>query len=423
MRVTPRRSGARMVGVAVATLALLAASACSRGASANWRTAGSPQVQAGQAGGSTPNKKAPGEFTITPATGAAEISVLDRVAVTAKDATLQTVTVTNAEGKPVKGELSADNLGWKSSEDLGYAKQYTVNASGVNSAGQPITATSTFTTLKPAEQTMPYVRASDTHLLKERSTYGVGQTVQIYFDEKVDKAAVQKLLQVTTNPPTDGGWYWHSAQKVEWRSAKYLAPGTTVSVKADLYGKDLGKGTYAQADISGSFKVGPSHIAIADANTKMMQVFVDGALVRTIPVSMGRGGGKTLPSGEKINYFTNSGPHVVLDKSATTRMTSSSYGVKDPKDPDYYDEVIKLTGRISNSGEYFHMADWHNSFGRANVSHGCINLPPGQAQWMYDLFQPGDIVDVRGTPVRLGVTNGNGAWTLSWAQWQAGSAL
>jgi hypothetical protein len=42
---------------------------------------------------------------------------------------------------------------------------------------------------------------------------------------------------------------------------------------------------------------------------------------------------------------------------------------------------------------------------------------------MYDLFQPGDVVDVRGTPVRLGVTNGNGAWTLSWAQWQAGSAL
>src|SRR5690349_19587725 len=99
MRMTPRRSGARTVGVAVATLALLAASACSRGASANWRTAGSPQVQAGQAGGSTPKKKAPGEFTITPVTGAAEISVLDRVAVTAKDATLQTVTMTNAEGR------------------------------------------------------------------------------------------------------------------------------------------------------------------------------------------------------------------------------------------------------------------------------------------------------------------------------------
>jgi lipoprotein-anchoring transpeptidase ErfK/SrfK len=412
-----------MVGVAVATLALLAASACARGASANWRTAGSPQVQAGQAGGSTPTKKAPGEFTITPATGAAEISVLDRVAVTAKDATIQTVTMTNVDGKPVKGEMSADNLSWKSSEDLGYAKQYTVNASGVNSAGEPITATSTFTTLKPANKTMPYLRANDAHLLKERKTYGVGQTIQVYFDEKVDKATVEKLLEVRTDPVTEGSWHWYNGQKVEWRPAKYWTPGTSVTVKADLYGKDLGNGIYAEGDINGSFKIGSSHIAIVDTSTKMMQVYLDGGLARTIPISAGKGGYKTLPSGEKINYWTNSGAHVVLGKTPVTKMTSASYGVTDKKDPEYYDVDIKWTVQISFSGEYVHRADNHNMFGRANMSHGCVNMPPGQAEWFYNIFDSGDVVDIRNTPITLGLTNGIGAWTISYDQWKKGSAL
>jgi lipoprotein-anchoring transpeptidase ErfK/SrfK len=423
MRVTPCRSGARVVGAVVAALALLSTSACARGERASWRTAGSTQVESGQAGGSTPKKKAPGEFSITPATGAAEISVLDRVAVTAKEATLQTVSMTNAEGKLVKGELSADNLSWKSSEDLGYAKQYTVNASGLNSAGEPITATSTFTTLKPVNKTRPYLRANDAHLLKERQTYGVGQTIQVYFDEKVDKPTVQKLLQVTTSPATEGSWRWHSAQKAEWRPAKYWTPGTSVTVKADLYGKDLGNGIYGEADINGSFKIGPSRIAIADATTKMMQVYLDGALARTIPVSLGKGGAKVLPTGEKINYWTNTGPHVVLEKTPSTRMTSASYGVKEKTDPEFYDVDIKWTIKISNSGEYTHRADNHNMFGRANMSHGCVNMPPGQAEWFYNTFNVGDVVDVKNTPVTLGMTNGIGAWTVSYEQWKKGSAL
>jgi hypothetical protein len=45
------------------------------------------------------------------------------------------------------------------------------------------------------------------------------------------------------------------------------------------------------------------------------------------------------------------------------------------------------------------------------------------AQWVYDNFVPGDVVDVKNTPVTLAPTNGIGAWTLSWDQWLKGSAL
>jgi lipoprotein-anchoring transpeptidase ErfK/SrfK len=420
---TPQRPYTRMVGVAVAALSLLLTTACAAGADAAWHAAGTSAVPSGEAGGAPVKKQAPGAFKVTPAADTTEVSVLEPITVTADQSTINSVTVTNPQGKQLKGELSADKLSWKSSDQLGYAKEYTVAVDGLNSAGEPLQSSTRFTTIKPREQTMPYLRANDMHLLKERQTYGVGQTVQVYFDEKVDKATVQKLLNVTTNPSVEGAWHWWSAQKAEWRTEKYLAPGTTVSVKADLYGKDLGSGTYAQADISGSFKVGESHVMTADNNTHMMKVFVGGQLARTIPVSLGKGGTETLADGSKVNFWTNSGAHVVLDKTPQTRMTSSSFGIKDKSDPNFYDEVIKQTVRISFSGEYLHLADWHNSFGKANVSHGCINLPPGQAQWIYDLSVPGDVVEVTGTPVKLGGQNGIGSWGLSWADWKSGSAL
>jgi lipoprotein-anchoring transpeptidase ErfK/SrfK len=410
-------------GAAAAVLALAATAGCAQGAGASWRSAGSvgPSAQAGEAGG----RKAPGEFTIAPAADTTQVSVLDPVTVTAQDATLETVTVANPEGKQVKGEFDAARKSWRSSEHLGYGKQYKVTASGSNGAGERIEQTSTFTTLKPKNQTMPYLRASDNHLLKDRDTYGVGQTIQVWFDENVaDKAAAQKLLQVNTTPETEGAWHWFGSQRAEWRPKEYWKPGTQVTVKADVYGKDLGQGLYGQADVSGSFKIGDSRIAIADNESKQMKVFVNGEMVRQIPVSLGKGGYNKTFDGKTITYWTNGGAHVVLDKAPVTKMTSASYGIKDPKDPNYYDETIKLTVRISNEGEYVHMADWNiSAHGRTNTSHGCINVAPANAQWFYDSFIPGDVVDVKNSPVTLKPTDGIGAWTLSWADWVKGSAL
>jgi len=424
MHMPPRRSYTRIVGVAAVVLALAAATGCSQGASAHWRNAGEAQdIPSGEAGGQP--KKAPGEFKITPASNATDVSVLDPATVTAQDATLDSVTVSNPDGKPVAGDLAADHKSWQSSEHFGYGKEYTVVAKGTNSAGEAIDQTSKFTTLKPKNQTMPYLRANGIHLLKERTTYGVGQPVVVWFDEKItDKAAAQKLLDIDTSPHVDGSWSWISSQEVHWRPMAYWKSGTSVTVKASVYGKDLGGGTYGQSDVSASFKIGQSKIAIADYNTKMMQVFFDGQLVKTIPVSMGKGGTVTGSNSQPVNYWTNGGAHVVIGKTPTTRMTSASYGIKDPKDPNFYDEVVKLTVQISYSGEYVHLADWNIPLhGRVNSSHGCINVGPAYAQWFYDNFNSGDVVDVKGSPVTLSESNGLGDWTVSWAQWTKGSAL
>ena len=92
-------------------------------------------------------------------------------------------------------------------------------------------------------------------------------------------------------------------------------------------------------------------------------------------------------------------------------------------DPGYYDLMINHAVRISNSGEYVHALDNVWAQGRQNVSHGCINSRPDQAQWFYNQVQRGDLVIITGTTRDLEWNNGWGYWQLSWPRWLAGSAL
>ena len=164
-----------------------------------------------------------------------------------------------------------------------------------------------------------------------------------------------------------------------------------------------------------------------------MKVYINGSLVTRIngkdvtagiPISMGKGGYETTPRGQVISFTTNSGPHVVTQKYEVYRMTSASFGITDPKSPNFYDTVIKKSIRISADGEFVHLADWNiPQHGVANTSHGCINVAPAYIFWFYDTFGAGDIVDVKNTGKNLDVRNGLGDWVLSWDEWQKGSVL
>ena len=63
-----------------------------------------------------------------------------------------------------------------------------------------------------------------------------------------------------------------------------------MTVSANIYGAPLGDGVYGQQDEHVSFKIGDSHVSIADDNTKQVSVYENGKLVRTMPTSMGMGG-------------------------------------------------------------------------------------------------------------------------------------
>jgi lipoprotein-anchoring transpeptidase ErfK/SrfK len=416
--------GWRLVGLMVATVAIGATAACG---GAQWRAPGQAP------GEEAPPPPAASSLAVNPAANAKNISPVTPVTVQIANGTLETVAVTNAEGREVKGDFDAGKSTWTNSEELGYNKTYKVTAVGVGADGQRHEHSSSFTTVKPRNFTLPYLRANVGTLL-DGGTFGVGQPIVAWFDEPIkDKKEAERSLTVTTDPVVEGAWRWMDGRELHWRPKEYWPSGTKVTVEAKVYGKNLGDGLWGQEDRKASFTIGRSKVAVADSNTKRMKVYIDGKLVRTvngrdvsrgIPISMGKGGTTTGAGGQVIDFWTRSGPHVVTLKYDEYRMTSASFGITDKNHPDYYDERIKKSIRISGAGEFVHLADWNiPAHGVRNTSHGCINVAPAYIYWFFDNFGAGDIVDVRNTPKKLPLTDGLGDWTMSWDQWKKGSAL
>jgi lipoprotein-anchoring transpeptidase ErfK/SrfK len=365
-------------------------------------------ASASGSGATTPTVSPERAVQILPA-GTAAINPTTPIVVTSVVGTLQSVSMVNvATGTLVRGALSQGDTTWTSTEPLGYDSSYRLDAS-TSSNGVPVHRRETLTTLSPAAQAYPSLIPSP-----DQSAVGVGQPIVIRFDEAVtDRATAEKALQVTANPPQPGSWFWMSNTEVHYRPQSYWQPGSTVTVDARLYGVDLGSGVYGQTDRTVTFRVHDAWIAKADGATKTMQIFDNDQLVKTMPISLGSPG-----------FPTHNGPHVVSDRQPSIIMDSCTYGVCKGQ-AGYYRERVDLDERISNDGEFVHSAPWSvGQQGDSNVSHGCVNLSPANAQWFYDHFGLGDVVEITnsGGPA-LPVWDTYGDWTLAWSDWQAGSAL
>lgn len=361
--------------------------------------------------------------SVSPAEGDTAINPLDPVAVEVTKGTLTSVTLTNPEGKAVSGIITPDKAAWKPSEALGYGKTYDLVVDAVDANGVATNKNTTITTVAPSNQTRAYINTTGGASISEGGTYGVGTVVAVHFDESIgDKAAAEKSLIVTTSPSVEGSWYWVDSQNVHWRPQDYYASGTTVSVSANIYGKELGKGLYGEQDDTVAFTIGDSHISIADDNTKMVTVYENGQVIREMPTSMGMGGTETIGD-TTLSFWTQPGTYTVMDKANPVIMDSSTYGL--PINSKLgYKESINWATRISTDGIYLHELEstvWAQ--GNTDTSHGCLNLSATNAKWFFDFAQPGDVVEVEntgGAPLEVWQ---NGDWTLSWDEWAAGSAL
>ena len=381
---------------------------------------GSPSTPSAPASATPP----PGPpIIVAPADGVTAVNPLDPVIVATTGGTLETVTMTNDEGRVVEGIFTPDRLSWKPGVPLGYGKGYTLAVTAVGDQGVRSEKTSTFSTITPGNQTMPSFVTTGGNLLTDGGTFGVGIVIVTHFDEPItDRVAAENALHVQTTPPVAGSWHWADDQNVHWRPENYWTPGTEVTVRADVYGIPLGEGLFGQADAQTSFTVGDAHISVADDSTKQITVTDNGEVVRTMPTSMGMGGTEVV-NGQTLSFWTQPGIYTVLDKANPVIMDSSTYGL--PVNSRLgYKESINYATRISNDGIYLHeLADTIWAQGNTNVSHGCLNLSPDNARWFYDFSVPGDIVEVRGTggaPLELWQ---NGDWSVPWDQWLAGSAL
>lgn len=404
------RPGLRVVSVVVLAIGVVMFAACTASTGTREITRAEP------IGGVRAGPPAPG-LVLAPAADATGVTVTDPVTVSAVSAVVDTVALTDAQGRRVPGEFDAARRTWHSTAALTYGQRYTLAAAGTGEDRTRLIRTTSFTTVRPVRFTGATLRASRRLLLTDRDTYGVGQPIVVTFDDAIaDRAAAERSLLVTTTPRVDGAWHWFGDREVHWRPQRYWRPGTVVTVNANLYGRDLGGGTYVRGDTAATFRIGPSKIAIADDTTYRMKAFIDGTEVRDIPVAMGR-----HESIGSIDLHTRSGPHVILGNDRYTRMSSASYGLTGAGS---YDTTVEWTTHISYEGEYVHAAPWSvDQQGHTDASHGCINVNTENAIWFYDTFGPGDIVDVRNTGVPLSPTDGLVDWTLSWRDWLSGSAL
>lgn len=323
-----------------------------------------------------------------------------------EDGKFTEVSLMNKEGRPVAGQLAADGRSWATSEVLGYGKTYKLTASAVGLGGVNSTTLS-FTTSSPNSQTKPYL------LPGEGEVVGIGQPVAIQFDENIpDRRAAQEAIKITTEPAVEGAFYWVNNREVRWRPEHFWAPGTKVTIDVNVYGKDLGKGLYGQDNIHSFFTIGDAQIFTADDNTHQVTVERNGEVIMTMPTSMG-----------KDSTPTDNGIYIVSDRHEKIIMDSSTYGVS-VNSPDGYRTPVDYATRISYSGIFFHSAPWSvGQQGYSNASHGCLNLSPANARWVYENAKRGDITIVKNTVGgTLSGVDGLGDWNIPWPEWKAGNA-
>ncbi|HEY1841802.1 MAG TPA: Ig-like domain-containing protein, partial [Mycobacterium sp.] len=222
------------------------------------------------------------KLTSSVSDGAVGVTVDAPVMVNVADGVLASVTMVNENGKSIGGQLSPDGLRWSTTEQLGYNRRYTLTAKA-QGLGSAANRQMTFETSSPAHLTMPYVSPVDGEVV------GIGEPVAIRFDENIaNRAAAQKAITITTNPPVEGAFYWLTNREVRWRPEHFWKQGTAIDVAVNTYGVDLGDGMFGQDNVKTHFTVGDEVISTADDTTKLVTVRVNGEVVKTMPTSMGK---------------------------------------------------------------------------------------------------------------------------------------
>jgi lipoprotein-anchoring transpeptidase ErfK/SrfK len=384
---TPRR---RRLAIAAVCAALgLLVTACAAGNSAG--------SAAGGASSSASASPASGlHLEITPAAGSAHAGPGQGITVTAAHGKITNVAV-RTSGNAVTGTLSAAGTVWKSTWALDVAQSYTVTATATDTAGQKVTQTSSFRTLTPAQTFRTMIFEG------YQQTYGVGMPIILTFSQPVvDKAAVERSLQLRTSKPVAGAWYWDGSQTVDFRPESYWPAHTQVSFTGHLDGVEAAPGVYGDHALTQTFDIGDSLIVVASTSAHYMKLYRNGSLLHRWPISTGRPGDNTP-----------NGTYVTIEKANPVLMTGPGYSLEVP-----------WSVRFTFSGDYLHDAYWSvGEQGFTNVSHGCVNMPPADAETYYRMAVPGDPVTITGSPRAGQWDNGWTEWFLSWKNYLKGSAL
>ncbi|MFN2537898.1 MAG: Ig-like domain-containing protein [Mycobacteriales bacterium] len=327
------------------------------------------------------------------------------------DGTLESVTTTGPGGRVLDGTLVGGI--WTSATTLIPARSYAVSAQVKDGNGKGLTLTQTYVA-SPAEKVLHATISPG-----GQAVVGVAQPVIVRFDQKVsgraNRLAVMARLRVTTTPAVEGAWHWYNSYEVHYHAEKYWKSGTTIAVHADLGLLHLtGTKTWGSTHaVDSAFTVGKDYRSVVDIAKHVMNVYLDGKLIRTIKVSTGRD-----------KYPTKGGVHIILTREKVHTYNSGTVGIPTNSPGGYY-EKLPWSMRISNGGAFVHANPQTVGVqGVRNVSHGCVNTSVADAKWFYYHSQLGDPVDIVHAVVKpVKWDAGMFDWNYSWAEWKAGGLV
>jgi lipoprotein-anchoring transpeptidase ErfK/SrfK len=211
---------------------------------------------------------------------------------------------------------------------------------------------------------------------------------------------------VTSYPAQVGAWRWYSDTEVAYRPKAHWRTGTTVDVRLAVGGQPIGN-RVIEKDRDATFTIGRDMQYAVTNRNHTMTITSNGKVVKKYPISMGK---PRTPSW--------SGKFVIMDRLPATVFDTIG-------EPDGgYRIAVKYAERLTWSGTFFHSAPWSvGQQGRVNVSHGCVNLAPAAAKWIYKNSLVGDPASISGTSRRVAQGNGWTVWDISWNEYIEGSAL
>ncbi|MGA5819675.1 L,D-transpeptidase [Kitasatospora sp. NPDC094028] len=355
-------------------------------------------------------------LTVQPADGAQDVPPEGAVKVAAAQGRLLSVRLADARGTEVPGTIAADGASWAPDGPLPLGTAFTLDSVAEDEQGQKAAQHAEFSTVARAHTFVAFFTPED------GSTVGVGMPVSLRFSRPIaDRAAVERAVQVTADPPVRVAAHWFGNQRLDFRPQQYWAAGTRVSVALRLKDVQGAPGDFGSQSRDLHFTIGRAQVSGVDldAHTLTVRAGQGGKVLRVLKVS-----------GGSPEHSTYRGVLVVSEKYQVTRMNSQTVGMGDEYDIKDVPHAMRLTG----SGTFVHGNYWANPavFGTANTSHGCIGLADTKggtgkdtpAGWLFEHTIPGDVLEVKASAGDfVPPSNGLNGWNLPWDQWLAGSAL
>ncbi len=388
--------GRGLAAVALCGMFVLPAAGCSGGSTSARRGRGNES-----AGGRSGAPASGVRVSIVPAGGTRDTAPNRGITVRATGGTIGSVIV-RTRGERVTGSLNAARTVWRSTWALDVSQRYTVIATAEGKSGSGVTRRSSFRTFTPA-------RTFEARIIEGYGqTYGVGMPIILYFNRPIaDRATVERALEIRTSKRIVGAWFWDSKCNMApvclyFRPRRYWPPHTRVSFTGHLNGVEVAPGVYGHHTLTQSFTIGSKLTVLANTAGHYMNVYRDGKLFAHWPISSGRPGDDTP-----------NGAYLTIEKANPVDMVGPGYNIEVP-----------WSVRFTWSGDYLHDAYWSvGEQGFTNVSHGCVNMSPADAETFYKMADPGDPVKITGSPRPGTWDNGWTMWFLPWKRWVHGSAL